>query len=773
VTAIKESNCKRINTRKLFEEFKVYEENLSMNSDDLRINRGYIYNQIIDVFEDITVTDMAIDRCGTLYLVDKAQIDSKQNQGQADNKQIDNKQIDNKQIDNKQNQGQNLYRFHANEKVLEKIGNTERTFSLALKTISAIGVDNDTIYIADWISSDPDDQTEKGSSRLIALTKNDLQVRWTLSTGPDGRPLNKIHSIQCDNWGKVYVLEGRERRILYVNTGDICYPAFRLFDLSFKLEQGDFNPQDLAAGVDGTLYILFVYDEANKKTLSEAKGYILKVHWTKKEKSVEIIEPKISSFSPSGIAVDIWNQIFIGETKTDILLPIRKLSNDAGEPWKSLTTYKLTNESSRIGASRKLISDPIGNLYVINDKDKLALLDRDELNLQNKNGYFEGTYISKPIDSQIYDTYWHRLLLEGEFEKGTQVDFHYFVSNNKDEGPKDSESNKWLNCISKGSAIQGSNKRDALFIDNIKGRYIWFKIILSGTEKLSPAVKSVTIFFPRVSYLDYLPDIYQEDSVSKGLLERFLAIFESIFYEIDFTIDHISRYFDTRGAPPEFLSWLASWLDVSIDEDWPEDKKRLFIRNAISLYKKRGTRECLEESIELFTGKKPFVIERFQAFKRCTGSFSQPCSNEKKMSFPSQENIFFPPDDLKVRECHENADNGDEVKEELLIDKLYGTERFSFCVLLKDPYLDATAQSRIRRIIDEQKPAHTSYELKVLEPRFYLDMHTYLGINTMVTEPKFVVEKTSMIGRDTVLYDEEKAGQIERHSRVGVDILLS
>lgn len=749
MTAIKESNCKRINTRKLFEEFKAYEENLSMNSDDLRINRGYIYSQVIDVFEDITVTDMAMDRCGTLYLVD------------------------NKQIDNKYNQGQNLYRFHANEKVLEKIGNTEKTFSLALKTISAVGVDNDTIYIADSVSSDPDDQTEKGSARLIALTKNDLQVRWTLSTGPDGRPLNKIHSIQCDNRGKVYVLEGSEKRILYVNTGDICYPAFRLFDLSFKLEQEDFKPQDFAAGVDGALYVLFVNDEAHEKTLSETKGYVLKVLWTKKEKSVEIIEPKISSFSPSGIAVDIWNQIFIGETKTDIPLPILKLSNDADDPWKSLTTYKLTNESSRIGASRKLISDPIGNLYVINDKDKLVLLDHNELNLQNKNGYFEGIYVSKPIDSQISGTYWHRLLLEGEFEKGTQVDFQYFVSNNKDKGPKDLNLNEWHNCISKGSAIQGSNKRDALFIDNIKGRYLWFKIILSGTEKLSPVVKSVTIFFPRVSYLDYLPDIYQEDPARKGLLERFLAIFESIFYEIDFTIDHISRYFDTRGAPPEFLSWLASWLDVSIDEDWPEDKKRLFIRNAISLYKKRGTRECLEESIELFTGKKPFVIERFQAFKGCTGSFSQPCSNENKMSFPFQENIFFPPDSLKVKECPENADNGDEVKEELLIDKLYGTERFSFCVLLTDPDLDATAQSRIMRIIDEQKPAHTSYELKVLEPRFYLDMHTYLEINAVVTEPKFVVEKTSMLGRNTVLYDKEKAGQIERHSRVGVDILFS
>ncbi len=127
-----------------------------------------------------------------------------------------------------------MYKFHANEKILEKIGSTEKTFSLALNTISAIGVDKDTIYIADYVSKDSNDQTKIDDARLIALTKNDLQIRWILSTGPEGRSLNKIHTIQCDNRGKIYILEGSEKRILYINTGDICYPVFRTFDLTFK-----------------------------------------------------------------------------------------------------------------------------------------------------------------------------------------------------------------------------------------------------------------------------------------------------------------------------------------------------------------------------------------------------------------------------------------------------------------------------------------------------------------------------------------------------------
>ena len=254
MTAIQESNYKRINTQKLFEDFKVYEKNLSMNSRGLRINREYVYNQVNDVFEDINVIDMAIDRCGTLYLVDQVQ----KNNEQQNKEQKDNKKLKQEQIDNKQNLEQNLYKFHANEKILEKIGSTEKMLSLALNTISTIGVDKDTIYIADYISKDSNDQTKIDDARLIALTKNDLQIRWIISTDPEGRSLNKIHTIQCDNWGKIYILEGNEKRILYINTDDICYPAFRPFDLTFNLEKEDFKPQNLSVGVDGTLYVLFV-----------------------------------------------------------------------------------------------------------------------------------------------------------------------------------------------------------------------------------------------------------------------------------------------------------------------------------------------------------------------------------------------------------------------------------------------------------------------------------------------------------------------------------
>jgi hypothetical protein len=104
---------------------------------------------------------------------------------------------------------------------------------------------------------------------------------------------------------------------------------------------------------------------------------------------------------------------------------------------------------------------------------------------------------------------------------------------------------------------------------------------------------------------------------------------------------------------------------------------------------------------------------------------------------------------------------------------LYGDDPFSFCILLPDPYLSESTYDTIKRIIEEQKPAHTCYGLKMLEPWFSLDMHTYLDVNTRLTYPSLVMNKTSILGRDTVLYDREHAGQVRVHSRIGVDTKLT
>ncbi len=710
VTAIQEVNYKRINTQQLFESLKAYAENLSTESGDLRLNSDYAYKFGGVLLDDtnLNIIDIAVDECDTFYLIDQEQI----------------------------------FTYDTEEAVLKTVGYDSGFLPLKLNLLSAIGVDKDTLYIADCIS---ENKTSK-NSRLIAFAKRDLQIRWILSMGSDGKPLSKILDLEITPKGNIYILE-EEGRVLCIRKDSFDYPAPSLF-YSKDTEAPKQIPIGFAVDIDSNLYILNKTDDKTDESIFNI------------ETKEEIIP--IKGFSPSGIAVDIWKQVFVGESeegsnKEASLKTIHKLSDGEFTP---VWSYR--------GESGKLITDSKGNLYVINGKgNKLTFLARKKGNLLDSKGSFKGTYISKPIDSQTPQTRWHRLLVEGVFEKGTQVEFLYYVS---DQRLSDNEitalnPEQWSKCILEVSAVQGDSKRDALFLDEVQGRYLWFKIVLSGSEIRSPVIKTVTIFFPRISYVDYLPAIYQEDPVSRGLLERFLAIFESIFFEIDLAIEHIDRFFETYGIPSDFLSWLGSWLAMSMDEDWPEEKKRLFIENAVSLYKMRGTRQGLERSIELFTGKKPFIVESFRASRTCTGDSFRSCNEEKT--------IFFPSEEAKIKKCLGDESAEDSGSEEPLVNSLFGTERFGFCVLMKASDMDLTTQSRVRRIIEEQKPAHTSYELKMLEPWFYLDMHTYLGVNTALTKPQFVLGKTSVIGRDTVLHDEEQAGQVERHSRVEIDILLS
>jgi len=98
--------------------------------------------------------------------------------------------------------------------------------------------------------------------------------------------------------------------------------------------------------------------------------------------------------------------------------------------------------------------------------------------------------------------------------------------------------------------------------------------------------QAVHLTVTRKSYLQYLPAIYHQEDISGGnLLKDFLQIFQHIFSGLEVKIDQIYTYFDLDQAPLDFLPWLASWVDLVLDESWGEDKKRNLIKIATELYK--------------------------------------------------------------------------------------------------------------------------------------------------------------------------------------------
>lgn len=202
---------------------------------------------------------------------------------------------------------------------------------------------------------------------------------------------------------------------------------------------------------------------------------------------------------------------------------------------------------------------------------------------------------------------------------------------------------------------------------------------------------------PLTSYLDHVPAILREDPILVGIVRAFEAILGGAGAVrgprpgVEQQLVTLHRHF-TPGpgqpaegrAPDEFLPWLAKWVALGLRDDWDGETRRRFIANALPLYRMRGTRAGLLAAIELYLGLPGAVtIYEFEA--------------------PAH---FF------------------QVEVE---------QRTS------DPYQLARTDRIVRAIVDQDKPAHTVYGLKISFPTMKIDdapelpgEGIYVGVNTIL-----------------------------------------
>lgn len=111
--------------------------------------------------------------------------------------------------------------------------------------------------------------------------------------------------------------------------------------------------------------------------------------------------------------------------------------------------------------------------------------------------------------------------------------------------------------------------------------------------------------------LQYLPALYRSDL----FLARFLLIFQSIIDPIEQTIDNTHHYLDPGTTPASFLPWLAGWLGLTLDPRLSEHAQRELIRQAVELYRWKGTRRGLREEMRIRTGCRALIVENFDGIR--------------------------------------------------------------------------------------------------------------------------------------------------------------
>ncbi len=191
--------------------------------------------------------------------------------------------------------------------------------------------------------------------------------------------------------------------------------------------------------------------------------------------------------------------------------------------------------------------------------------------------------------------------------------------------------------------------------------------------------------------LSHLPAVFQGPSKESQLLRKFLGPFEEILFGdrgLHSTIGSLADYLDARNldahhASVEFLPWLASWMGTTLYHQLPEAKQHDFVANASDYYRYRGTSHNLQRLLELFIGQVVHIDEPdFLLFQVGVHSIGLEASIQGG-----------PPHAFRVTVTISTvADRGGEEP----VNRIRQIEQLA------------------RAVIDLEKPAHTTYELKLL-----------------------------------------------------------
>jgi phage tail-like protein len=131
------------------------------------------------------------------------------------------------------------------------------------------------------------------------------------------------------------------------------------------------------------------------------------------------------------------------------------------------------------------------------------------------------------------------------------------------------------------------------------------RAVLTSTNGHGPLDHPEGVRRDESSWMQYLPAIYGDDA----FMGRFLLIFEALYARDEWIVDNIDLYLDPKMAPPEWLRWLASWVDIFVPATLPEDRQRAITKELPVLFMGRGSKGSLARHLELAFGIKPDIDE--------------------------------------------------------------------------------------------------------------------------------------------------------------------
>lgn len=102
-----------------------------------------------------------------------------------------------------------------------------------------------------------------------------------------------------------------------------------------------------------------------------------------------------------------------------------------------------------------------------------------------------------------------------------------------------------------------------------------------------------------------LPALLQADDFA----QRLCGGLDEVLAPVLATLDNLNAYFDPDLAPEDFVMWLGTWFGLNFDPDWPLDRRRALVEDAVELIRWRSTLRGMRALIRAVAGVVPEITD--------------------------------------------------------------------------------------------------------------------------------------------------------------------
>lgn len=179
------------------------------------------------------------------------------------------------------------------------------------------------------------------------------------------------------------------------------------------------------------------------------------------------------------------------------------------------------------------------------------------------------------------------------------------------------------------------------------------------------------------------PQTYQQDG---AFFRRFLAIFATLYGDLEESVDHMHQIIDVAQAPRGALDIIASWFRLDFQGiDLSDGELRAILSQAHHFLTYKGTRETVEALLHILIDAPVYLLE---------------------------QNLL-PPGPQR---------------------DLYGHNPYQCTIIIAAPYTHSL-QRKIEQVLAQFLPVRTKLSIRFGQQGLDLDGYTYLDVNaTVVTE---------------------------------------